>query len=96
MVEDLFLELATDTEQLNFPILYTAAKAGYALADLKDQQDNITPLFDAIVKFIPPPSYDVQGGFQLLVAALSYDNHLGQIGIGRVRQQNEEACHARA
>ena len=84
MVQDLFLELATDAEQLNFPILYTSAKAGYALADLKDQPNSIAPLFEAILKNIPPPSGDVQGGFQLLVAALSYDSHLGQIAVGRI------------
>ena len=84
MVQDLFLELATDAEQLNFPFLYTAAKTGYALADLKDQPESMAPLFEAILKHIPPPSGDVQGSFQLLVAALSYDNHLGQIAVGRI------------
>ena len=84
MVQDLFLELATDPEQLDFPILYTAAKAGYALADLKDQPASMAPLFKAILKYIPPPSGDVKGGCQLLVAALSFDNHLGQIAVGRI------------
>ena len=84
MVEDLFLELATDAEQLNFPILYADAKAGNVVANLKDQPNSIAPLFEAILKHIPPPSDDVQGGFQLLVAALSYDSHLGQIAVGRI------------
>ncbi|MEE8442377.1 MAG: GTP-binding protein, partial [Dehalococcoidia bacterium] len=84
MVQDLFLDLATDAEQLNFPFFYTNAKAGYALADPKDQPSSIAPLFDAILEHIPPPSGDVHGGFQLLVAALSYDNHLGQIAVGRI------------
>ena len=84
MVQDLFLELATDTEQLDFPILYSAAKAGYALASLKDPPKSMVPLFEAILKHIPPPSGDVQGGFQLLVAALSHDSHLGQIAVGRI------------
>jgi GTP-binding protein len=84
MVEDLFLELATNPEQLDFPILYTAAKAGYALADLKDKPKSMVPLFEAILKYIPRPSGDVNGGFQLLVAALSFDNHLGQIAVGRI------------
>ena len=84
MVQDLFLDLATDAEQLSFPILYTAAKAGYALADLNDRPNSIAPLFEAILNHIPPPSDDVQGGFQLLVAALSYDSHLGQIAVGRI------------
>ena len=84
MVQDLFLELATDAEQLDFPILYSDAKAGYAIADLKDEPKNIEPLFEAILKHIPPPLGDVEDGFQLLVAALDYDNHLGQIVIGRI------------
>ncbi len=84
MVEDLFLELAANPEQLDFPILYTAAKAGYALADLKDQPKSMASLFEAILKYIPRPSGDVNGGFQLLVAALSFDNHLGQIAVGRI------------
>lgn len=84
LVQDLFLELATDAEQLDFPVLYTDAKAGHALADLKDPPQSMSLLFDAILKHIPPPSGDEQGGFQLLVAALSHDSHLGQIAVGRI------------
>ena len=84
MVQDLFLELATDAEQLDFPTLYSDAKAGYAVFDLKDQPKSIEPLFEAIVKYIPRPLGDVEDGFQLLVAALDYDNHLGQIAVGRI------------
>ena len=84
MVQDLFLELATDADQLEFPILYSAAKLGYAVADLKDQPKSMVPLFEAILKHIPPPAGDPEGGFQLLAAALGFDNHLGQIVIGRV------------
>ena len=84
MVQDLFLELATDAEQLDFPILYSDAKAGYAIADLKDQHNNIEPLFEAIVKHIPEPLGDIEGGFQLLVSALDYDSHLGQIVVGSI------------
>lgn len=84
LVQDLFLELAIDAEQLDFPILYSAAKAGYALTSLKDPPKSMEPLFEAILRHIPPPSGDVQGGFQLLVAALDYDSHLGQIAVGRI------------
>ncbi|MDP6495630.1 MAG: EF-Tu/IF-2/RF-3 family GTPase, partial [Dehalococcoidia bacterium] len=68
----------------NFPILYSSAKVGYALANMEDQPSSISPLFEAILDHIPPPSDDVQGSFQLLVAALSYDGHLGQIAVGRI------------
>ena len=84
MVQDLFLDLATDAEQLDFPILYSNAKAGYAIVDLKDQPESIEPLFEAIVKHIPQPFGDIEDGFQLLVAALDYDSHLGQIAVGRI------------
>ena len=84
MVQDLFLELATDAEQLDFPILYSDAKAGYAIEDLNDQPKSIEPLFEAIVKHIPQPLGDIEDGFQLLVAALDYDSHLGQIAVGRI------------
>ena len=84
MVQDLFLELATDAEQLDFPILYSDARAGYAIVDLKDQPKSIEPLFEAILKHIPQPSGDIEDGFQLLVAALDYDSHLGQIAVGRI------------
>ena len=84
MVQDLFLELVTDAEQLDFPILYSDAKAGYAIANLNDQPQSIEPLFEAIVKHIPQPLGDIEDGFQLLVAALDYDSHLGQIAVGRI------------
>ena len=84
MVQDLFLELAIDAEQLDFPILYSDARAGYAIVDLKDQPKGIEPLFEAIVKHIPQPLGDIDDGFQLLVAALDYDSHLGQIAVGRI------------
>ncbi len=84
MVQDLFLELAIDAEQLDFPILYSDARAGYAIVDLKDQPKGIEPLFEAIVKNIPQPLGDIDDGFQLLVAALDYDSHLGQIAVGRI------------
>ncbi|MBM3949290.1 MAG: translational GTPase TypA [SAR202 cluster bacterium] len=84
LVQDLFLELATDAEQLDFPILYGSAKGGFAIAELGDQPKSMEPLFEAIVRHVPAPAGDVEGGLQLLVAARTYDNHLGQIGIGRI------------
>ena len=84
MVQDLFLEIATDASQLDFPILYSAAKTGYAVASLGDTPKSIEPLFEAIVDHIPPPEGDPEGGFQMLVTALLYDSHLGQIVVGRI------------
>ena len=83
-VQDLFLELATDPDQLDFPVLYASAREQYALADEGDSPTDMRPLFDAIVDRVPPPLADSEAPLQLLVAALDYDNHLGQIAVGRV------------
>ena len=84
MVQDLFLELAVTSEQLEFPVLLTSAKLGYAVADLESPGQDMQPLFDTILRAVPGPSGDPDAPLQILVAALDYDNHLGQIAIGRV------------
>mgnify|MGYP001239517590 FL=1 len=88
MVQDLFLELATTSEQLDFPILLTSAKLGYAVSTLDASPEDMQPLFDTILKEIPAPSGDPTAPLQILVAALDYDNHLGPIAIGRVFRGN--------
>ncbi len=84
MIQDLFLELATEEDQLDFPVLYASAREGYALAKADDTGQDVAPLFEAIRRQIPTPSGDPAAPLQLLVAALDYDNHLGQIAIGRI------------
>ncbi|MBM3925203.1 MAG: translational GTPase TypA [SAR202 cluster bacterium] len=84
LVQDLFLELATEDSQLDFPILYANAKGGYALEKLEDTPKSLEPLFEAILKHVPPPSGNLEGGFQMLVTALNYSSHIGQIAIGRI------------
>ena len=84
MIQDLFLELATEVEQLDFPVLYTSARDGYATADPGVPGTDMQPLFDAIVKLVPPPSGDMAAPLQILVAALDYDNYLGQVSVGRI------------
>ena len=88
MVQDLFLELATETAQLDFAILFASARQGYAIANLNDPRRDMQPLFDAILELIPPPSGDPDAPLQMLVAALDYDNYLGQVAIGRVFRGN--------
>ena len=83
-VQDLFLELATDVAQLDFPILYASARGGYTLAGSDDRPADMGPLFDAILEHIPAPMVDPDGALQMLIAALDFDNHLGQVAIGRV------------
>ena len=84
MVQDLFLELATTTEQLDFPIVYASAKQGYCTDDLEKPSDDMTPLLETIIRYVPAPSGNINSPLQMLVAALDYDNHLGQIAIGRI------------
>ena len=84
MIQDLFLDLAVTSEQLDFPVLLTSAKLGYAVTDIDSPGQDMQPLFDAIIRAVPAPSGDPDAPLQLLVAALDYDNHLGQIAIGRV------------
>ncbi len=84
LVQDLFLELATDADQLDFPVLYASARQGFAVADPSQPGRNMEPLFQAILDTVPPPSGDPSAPLQMLVAALDYDNYLGPIGIGRV------------
>ena len=84
MIQDLFLELATEVEQLDFPVLYASARDGYATTDPGIPGTDMQPLFDAIVKSVPPPSGDMAAPLQMLVAALDYDNYLGQVSVGRI------------
>ena len=84
LVQDLFLELATKPEQLDFPVLYASAREGHAVSDPDAEPKDMQPLFDAILEHVPPPSGDPDAPLQMLVAALDYDNYLGQVAIGRV------------
>ena len=84
LVQDLFLDLATDADQLDFPVLYTSAKQGYATTDPHRPGVDMQPLFDAILDSVPPPTGDPDAPLQMLVAALDYDNYLGQVAVGRI------------
>ncbi len=84
LVQDLFLELATRDDHLDFPVLYTSAKQGYAIMDAEASGADMKPLFDAILRSVPPPTGDPAAPLQMLVAALDYDNYVGQVSIGRI------------
>ncbi|MCL5947410.1 MAG: translational GTPase TypA, partial [Chloroflexi bacterium] len=83
-VQDLFLELATDADQLDFPTLYAIGRNGTAVYSLDEPPINLQPLFDTIIDHVPPPLAQADGGMQLLVTALDYDNHKGLIAVGRL------------
>jgi GTP-binding protein len=83
-IYDLFIDLGATEDQLDFPVLYTIAKTGVAKLSLDDPSDNLRPLFDAILKYIPAPTGDPNGVLQMLVANLDYSDYLGRLAIGRV------------
>ena len=84
MVQDLFLEVATTMEQLDYPVLYASARHGYATSSLEAPGSDMKPLFEAILDSVPPPTGDPDAPLQMLVAALDYDNNLGQVAVGRL------------
>src|SRR5208337_1647653 len=83
-VYDLFIDLDAGEDQIDFPVLYTNAKAGTATTDLAKPGENLQPLFEAIVKTIPHPTGDADGPLQVLVANLDYSDYLGRLAIARV------------
>lgn len=84
MVFELFLELNATDEQLDFPHIYGSGKQGFAKAELEDESDNLTPLYEAIVKHIPAPKTASVDYFQMLVSNLDYSDYLGRIAYGRI------------
>src|SRR5437667_8020876 len=81
---DLFIDLDATEEQLEFPIVYTNARAGVAKTSLEDSSGDLRPLFEAIVQHIPVPPGDASGPLQILVANLDYSDYLGRLAIVRV------------
>jgi GTP-binding protein len=83
-IYDLFIDLDATEEQLDFPVLYTNAKAGTASTEIKGGGEDLRPLFDAIVAKIPEPKGEAGGPLQILVANLDYSDYLGRLAIARV------------
>ncbi|AEI74994.1 GTP-binding protein TypA/BipA [Candidatus Moranella endobia PCVAL] len=83
-VFDLFVNLGATDDQLNFPIVYTSALNGIAGLEYEEMADDMTPLFEAIVKHIDAPKVDVNGPFQMQISQLDYNNYVGVIGVGRI------------
>jgi len=84
MVFDLFVELKATDEQLDFPIVYASAKDGFAIRELHEKKQDMAPLFQAIVKDVPPPKISTEPFFQMLVSNLDYSDYLGRIALGRI------------
>ncbi|HSH40291.1 MAG TPA: translational GTPase TypA [Chthoniobacterales bacterium] len=84
MVFDLFVELKANDEQLDFPIIYASAKNGFAMREIHENSDDMTPLFETIVKYVPPPKISPEPYLQMLVSNLDYSDYLGRIALGRI------------
>ncbi|TCD48594.1 translational GTPase TypA [Chlorobium sp. N1] len=83
-VLDLFIALGADEDQLDFPYLFTSAKNGIAKYDMADEDGDMSLLLDMIIKEIPAPKTNDEGGFQMLVTSLDYNDYIGKIAIGRI------------
>ncbi|HEX8670936.1 MAG TPA: translational GTPase TypA [Longimicrobium sp.] len=85
-VLELFMELEAQDYQLDCPFLYAVGREGVAMYEAEDERKDLTPLFDTIVKTIPPPTGDAEGPFQMLVSTIDYSPYLGRLAIGRIER----------
>jgi GTP-binding protein len=83
-IYDLFIDLDATDEQIEFPILYAVSRDGVAKKSLEDESENLKPLFDEIVRTIPPPRELRADAAQMLVANLDYNEYVGRLAIGRI------------
>jgi GTP-binding protein len=83
-VFDLFVSLHATDEQLDFPVVYASAKEGFAKVELEHVSGTMEPLFDAIIKHIPPPRAHAGEGFKMLIANLDYSEYVGRIALGKI------------
>lgn len=93
-VSDLFLELATNDDQLLYPTYYAIGRDGKAWPEVPENPEDkasFEPIFEAIINEIPAPKVDVDGDFQLLITSLTYDNFLGKYAIGRISRGKVKA-----
>ncbi len=83
-VLELFIDLDASDDQLDCPFVYASAKAGYAVLELEDGPENMLPLFETILDYIPAPEGDPDADTQVLISTIDYNEYVGRIGIGKV------------
>ena len=83
-VLELFLELDAEDEQLDSPFVYASAKAGIAMLEIGDRGEDMQPLFDTIIDYIPAPTGDPDADTQVLISTIDYNEYVGRIGVGKV------------
>lgn len=84
LVLELFLELDASEEQFNAPFLFGSAKDGYAIRELSDEQEGMTPLFEVLANKIPPPQIEEGDDFKMLVSNVDWSDYVGRIAVGKV------------
>jgi GTP-binding protein len=84
MIFDLFIELNASDEQLDFPVIFASAKNGDSHYALYDDNDDMVPLFDTIIKHVRAPGGDIARDSQFLISAVEYDNYIGKVGTGKI------------
>ena len=82
----LFMELEATEAQLDAPVVYASAREGVATMDMNVTPVNLEPLFDTIIRAVPPPPHDADGPFQMLVSTIDYSPYLGRLAIGRIER----------
>lgn len=81
---DLFIELGANDDQLDFKTVYASAKQGFATLNPNVQTENMSALLDTIIKEVPAPVGDENGGLQAIICNIDYDEYVGRIGVGRI------------
>ena len=85
-VLDLFIELEADAAQLDAPVVYASAREGVATMDMDVAPVDLSPLFDSIIRHVPPPPSDADSAFQMLISTIDHSPYLGRLGIGRIER----------
>lgn len=85
-VLELFLELDATDDQFNSPVVYASGRDGYATLDPEKAGENLKPLFDMIINHVPAPEGDENGGLQILISNIDYDDYVGAMAVGRVER----------
>ena len=80
----MFLELGADDDQCDFPYLFGSGLSGFAKEEMESNSDNMMPLFEAIIRHVPPPVGDANKPLQLQIITLDYSDFLGRIVIGKI------------
>ena len=83
-VLELFMDLDASDEQLDCPFVFASARAGFAKKELTDPENDMRPLFETIVDYIPAPEGDEQARTQMLISTIDYNEYVGRIGIGKI------------